>query len=182
MQINLTEFKISDKNELVSLLISERWEFHSMPRIPKEKVIERLESGYYKSTENKTFWITDDKNNKAGFIRLFDLGDDINSSETPLFDIRIKKEFRGKGIGKQAVKWLTEYVFTNFPNKNRLEANTRYDNIVMRSVLEKCGFVKEAHYRQGWPDEYGNKYDCVGYCILKRDWETKTLTPVNWSG
>jgi RimJ/RimL family protein N-acetyltransferase len=50
----------------------------------------------------------------------------------------------------------------------------------MRRVLEACGFVKEAHYRQAWPDEKGGKHDCVGYCILKSDWENKTLTPVKW--
>lgn len=50
----------------------------------------------------------------------------------------------------------------------------------MRKVLEKCGFVKEAHYRQSWPDKNGNKIDTVGYGILRKDWESGEKTTVYW--
>ena len=35
----------------------------------------------------------EDKDVVIGFIRIFDLGEDIFDDETPLFDIRIKKDF-----------------------------------------------------------------------------------------
>ena len=116
----------------------------------------------------------------VGVIRLFDLGSGPDDDETPLFDIKIKEEFRGKGIGKQALGWLTDFVFSNYLNKTRFEATTRIDNIAMRRVFENCGFVKEAHYRQAWPDAEGNRYDCTGYAILRSDWLNKTKTPVNF--
>jgi len=78
------------------------------------------------------------------------------------------------------VKWLIAYVFNNYPNKTRFEATTRIDNLGMRRVLEKCGFVKEAHYRQSWPGEDRKKFDCAGYAILKRDWMENNKTPVEW--
>ncbi|HEY3250206.1 MAG TPA: GNAT family protein [Ignavibacteria bacterium] len=180
MQINFTELKIEDKNDLINFLVSERWEFHSLPEIPPGKVIEQLNNGYFTGKGKKTFLISGENRERIGVIRLFDLGDDVNSTETPLFDLKIKKEFRNKGIGKNAVRWLTEYVFNYYPNKDRLEATTRYDNIAMRKVLEECCFVKEAHYRLAWSDENGNKYDCTGYGILRSDWENKTKTPVNF--
>ncbi|MFS4103262.1 hypothetical protein [Streptomyces sp. PD-S100-1] len=34
---------------------------------------------------------------------------------TPLFDLRIRSGHRGRGLGRQALTWLTRYVFTEFP-------------------------------------------------------------------
>ncbi len=181
MQINITEFKTEDKDSLVNFLSGERWDFHSTPLISKEKLHEQFQNDYFTGEGKRTFWILDgDK--KIGVIRLFDLGDDKLDDETPLFDIKITKEYRSKSVGEQSLKWLTDFVFTNYPNKNRFEATTRIDNTAMRKVLEKCGFVKEAHYRQAWPDENKkNLYDCAGYSILRNDWKNNTKTPVDFN-
>jgi RimJ/RimL family protein N-acetyltransferase len=177
MQIEITEFN-GEKEELADFICGELWEFHGTPQAKKEKVLENIESGYYTGEGKRTFWINEG-DRKIGFIRLFDLGDDKLNDETPMFDIRITKSSRGKGAGKQALKWLTEYVFTNYPNKNRFEATTRIDNIAMRRTFEKCGFVKEAHYREAWPVDK-KRYDCAGYAILRNDWLNKIKTPVKF--
>jgi RimJ/RimL family protein N-acetyltransferase len=52
----------------------------------------------------------------------------------------------------------------------------------MRTVLRRCGYVKEAHYRQGWPDQDGVIHDGIGYALLRQDWERGTTTPVDWDG
>jgi RimJ/RimL family protein N-acetyltransferase len=178
--MKLEEFKPEDSEILIEILVNNLWEFHSGQGWKKEQVEEKIKSGYYNSNEAKTFFIVEE-NDVIGFIRIFDLGDDIMDDETPLFDIRIKKEFRGKGFGKQAVDLAIEFVFNTYPNKSRFEATTRYDNIAMRKVLEKCGFVKEAHYRQSWPDKNNVKVDTVGYGILRSDWENNSRTDVNWN-
>lgn len=179
MEINFKEFSDTESEELTQFLCGERWEFHSTPQLTKEKIIKNFEDGYFTKEGKRTFWILD-KEKKIGVIRLFDLGDDRLDDETPLFDIKITKDYRSKSVGEQALKWLTEFVFTNYPNKNRFEATTRADNIAMRRVFEKCGFVKEAHYRQAWPDENKNLNDCVGYSILRNDWKDKITTSVDW--
>ncbi len=183
MEIIFTEFRSTEKDQLIDFLLSGYWQHHSTPRISKEKLETQYESGYFTGEGCRTFLIKD-KNEDViiGVMRLFDLGSGIEDDETPLFDIKIKEESRGKGIGKQALSWLTDFVFANYPNKHRFEATTRIDNTAMRRVFEHCGFVKEAHYRQAWPDAYGNRYDCTGYAILRSDWLNKTRTPVKWEG
>lgn len=178
-ELKLKELEDSGKDILVDILTSDTWPFHSTPVLEKEKIIEQFEKGYFSGPGKRTFLI-EYSNEKVGVIRLFDLGESIEDDETPLFDIKIKREFRGKGIGESAVRKLVALVFNEYPNKNRFDATTRADNIAMRRVFEKCGFVKEAHYRQAWPDEEGNKFDCAGYSILRQDWKNKTKTPVDW--
>ena len=177
--VSLIEFQTVDINVLFSILTSDTWPFHSTPVLEKEKIIEQLEKGYFNGPGKRTFLI-EYADKTVGVTRLFDLGESIEDDETPLFDIKIKREFRGKGIGESAVRKLVALVFNEYPNKNRFDATTRADNIAMRRVFEKCGFVKEAHYRQAWPDEEGNKFDCAGYSILRQDWKNKTKTPVDW--
>jgi RimJ/RimL family protein N-acetyltransferase len=50
----------------------------------------------------------------------------------------------------------------------------------MRRVFRRSGYVKEGHYRDGWPDPDGTVHDAVGYAILRRDWLSGTTTAVRW--
>jgi len=70
-------------------------------------------------------------------------------------------------------------VFTT-TSQRRLYGQTRVDNHAMRTVFRRCGFVKEAHYRQDWPRPDGTLSDSVGYTLLRQDWEGGTTTPVVW--
>jgi len=180
MEIRLEEFNNSHADFLVLFLTGEQWPFHSGTGLAEDEVRERIQSGFYTKPGVKTFIVFDESNERIGYVRLFDLGSDLKDSETPLFDIRFRESERGRGRGKATVKALVDYVFTTYPNKNRFEATTRHDNIAMRKVLKRCGFVKEAHYRRAWPDKSGTPVDCVGYGILRSDWETGTTTPVPW--
>jgi RimJ/RimL family protein N-acetyltransferase len=54
------------------------------------------------------------------------------------------------------------------------------DNTAMRALFRANRFVKEAHYRQAWPDKDGVLHDAIGYAILRHDWLSGTVTPVNW--
>lgn len=98
-----------------------------------------------------------------------------------MFDIRLADNSRSKGCGSVALKQIVDYVFNNYPNKKRIEATTRNDNKAMRRVLEKCLFVKEAHYRKGWSGQDGKDYDAIGYGILKEDWELGSVTELDWN-
>jgi len=178
--MKIKPFKIEDKEKLISLLTGSSWDFHSKPNLGLEYVVQQIQSGYYTQKGQQTFLIFQPKNEVAGYFRIFDLGEDMEDDGIPLFDIRIAADKRGQGIGKQAVHWLTDYVFTNYPKKDRIEATTRHDNVTMQKVLIRCNYVKESHYRQGWILANGEKTDAAGYSILRQDWKTGIVTPINW--
>lgn len=175
MEIRFEEFK-DEVNELIEFLTSNTWEFH-FTRNPKPEIIRKsYEDHYYSSEGSKTFWVILDQDTKAGIIRVYDLEDDC-----PVFDIRISSKYKGMGIGTRTVKWLVDYVFTTFPDKTRIEGDTRQDNYAMRTVFHKCGFVREGHFRNAWGDVDGNLHDAIAYGFTKEDWESGKTTPVDWN-
>lgn len=152
------------------------WDNFTNPHISYEQAVRWIDKGGLHGPDRKPFWITF-QNNTVGLLQLNDVLDD-----TAMFDIRINTQYRRMGFGRQALKWLTGYTFENYPAIRRIEANTRADNVGMRRVLRACGYVKEAHYREGWntvdrPDQW---VDGVAYTILGRDWFNHTTTPVHW--
>ncbi|WP_315115595.1 GNAT family N-acetyltransferase [uncultured Clostridium sp.] len=175
MKIYFQEFK-DEIDTLIEFLTSDTWEFHGIPNPKPESIRASYENQYYNGDDCKTFWIALDQDTKVGMIRIYDLYDD-----TPLFDIRILNNYKGMGIGTIAVKWISSYIFNNFPNTERIEGNTREDNYAMRCVFHKCAFVKEAHFRKAWPSKDGKLYDAIGYGIIKVDWASGQVTPVNWN-
>ncbi len=175
MKLEFTGYRPEDADKLAQWISSDKWPFHGNPEPEPEKVKKWISDGFFDGDENRTFWIlAEGENVAAGLISLHEFTDD-----TPIFDIRIRSEFRGKGIGKSAVKWLAEYVFTK-TEKERIEGHTRADNAAMRKVFRDCGWVKEAHHRKCWPDNEGYKHDSVTYAVLKEDHLSGKKTPVKW--
>jgi RimJ/RimL family protein N-acetyltransferase len=162
-------FDREDTKALKRFITGEEWPFHVVSNPDEAFVTRQLVKGGY----DDSFWITD-AGQRLGIVRLMDLDDG-----TPLFDLRIAAAARGRGAGTATVNWLTEHIFRNYAT-NRIEGNTRQDNLAMRRVFAKAGYVKEAHYRESWPGR-DRMYDCVGYAILRHDWRDRTTTPVNWA-
>ena len=154
---------VTDVDEYVKFLTGEEWPFHQKPKPDPAEI--RL--------GDNTFWIVED-GDKVGIVRLLDLAD-IDDGGAPLFDLRVTADARGRGIGAAAVRWLTSHIFTDYAT-NRIEATTREDNHAMRRVLDKTGYLQEAHYREAWPAP-DRVYDAVGYAILRRHWAADPVTP-----
>lgn len=175
MKVYFKEFK-DEIDTLISFMTSDVWEFYGTPNPKPERIRASYENNYFTGGDCKTFWVISEDNIKVGMIRIYDLEDG-----DPLFDIRILSKYKGKGIGTTTIKWLVDYVFNNFSDKNRIEANTRQDNYAMRCVFNKCGFAKEAHHRKAWVGEDKKEYDAISYAITKEDWKNGVVTPVNWN-
>jgi RimJ/RimL family protein N-acetyltransferase len=163
-----------DPDGLAAFLTGDTWPFHGSPVVTADVARQWIADGRYGGDDNRAFWITVDGED-AGLIRLMDLGD-----RTPVFDLRIRARFRGRGIGVQALRWLTAYLFTELPEIRRVEGHTRQDNRAMRRAFQRAGYVKEAHYREAWPVAGGEVYDAVGYAILRQDWLAGTTTAPEW--
>lgn len=167
-----------EQDLLVKWLSSEMWPFHVNTHLTRETVLNWIQVGTFTGTDCQVFWITTESCERVGLIRLFDL-DDVDDGY-PLFDLRIRATERGKGIGQQALQWLTRYLFETYPQLNRIAGTTRNDNHAMRRVFQKCGYIKEGHFRQDWDGSDGKQYDTIHYAILREDWSNQTITPVNW--
>jgi len=178
--LRLKNFEEKEHQKLKDLFIQNNWEYHSKTQISEEKFNQLYQSDYFKGDEIELLLIMQ-QDDVISMIRLFDLGKDKADPETPLFDIRIASKNRNKGIGNWAVGEMLKHVFKNYPNKYRIEATTRIDNLRMRKVLEANLFIKEAHYRSCWPIEGATlKMDTIGYGLLKSDWLNRRVTPINW--
>ncbi|MCS4276986.1 RimJ/RimL family protein N-acetyltransferase [Mycetocola sp. BIGb0189] len=147
---------------------------HVVQRPSIEVARERWDSGDFALPNNLAYWITR-AGERIGYLNFQEISDG-----TPMLDLRLADHGRGLGFGTRALDIGLGLMFTLFPAVNRIEGNTRIDNTPMRRVFEHVGFVKEAHYRQGWAVEGSEPVDSVAYALLRGDWETGTTTPVVW--
>ncbi|MFC5998507.1 GNAT family N-acetyltransferase [Quadrisphaera sp. GCM10027208] len=164
-----------DRAALVDFMTRNVFPFHVRPRLSVEDVERAICEGVFRSDDNDSYWIEHPHMGRIGFLRLEDLTD-----SAPLLDLRLDGPFRGRGLGAQALRAATDLVFGTMPDVNRFEGQTREDNVAMRRTFLRCGWVKEAHYRDGWPVEGAEPVASVAYGILRRDWLTGTTTTFVW--
>jgi RimJ/RimL family protein N-acetyltransferase len=164
-----------DHDALVEFMTRNKFPFHGRPRPIAADVEAAISKGAYRDEDNDSFWIDHSELGRIGFFRLEDLSDDA-----PLFDLRLDTPLRGRGLGVQVLRAATNYVFSTMPDVNRFEGQTREDNTAMRKTFLRCGWLKEAHYREGWPVDGGAPVAAVAYSIIRRDWETGQTTTFIW--
>ncbi|MGB3414156.1 MAG: GNAT family protein [Microbacteriaceae bacterium] len=161
--------------EFVDFMTNNTFPFHVRIQPSREQIIEALNSGRFDDDDHLTFWVGHRLYGKIGVMILEDLGDNA-----PLFDFRLDERFRGLGFGTPALRLLASYVFETFPEVNRFEGQTREDNIAMRKTFLRAGFLKEAHYSEGWPVDNGKPLASVAYAILRSDWLSGEATQFVW--
>ncbi|ASK65985.1 GNAT family N-acetyltransferase [Brachybacterium avium] len=164
-----------DHDALVEFMTRNEFPFHGRPHPRAADVETAIRDGAYRDEDNDSFWIDHRELGRIGFLRLEDLSDDA-----PLFDLRLDAPFRGRGLGADVLKAATDHVFRTLADVQRFEGQTREDNLAMRRTFVRCGWLKEAHYREAWPVDGGAPLASVAYGILRRDWETGRTTPLLW--
>jgi RimJ/RimL family protein N-acetyltransferase len=165
-----------DREALLALLTREEWTYRARPVISEGEVEDELERGIYAGEDVITVMI-EVEGEVAGYVRAEGLS---HAQEDPQLDFRLRAPARGRGIGLAALRHITELVFSRHPGKRRIEGQTRVDNVAMRKVFARGGYVQEAVYRRAWPGANGEFFDGIGYAILRDDWESGTVTPVRW--
>jgi RimJ/RimL family protein N-acetyltransferase len=163
----------ADADALRAFLTSNAFPFHVRSQPTVADVDARIADGGFAGPEHEALWVEVAGSGRVGLVVLDDLED-----PGVLFDLRLAESARGRGLGVPVVRAMTEHVFRTYPHVTRFEAQTRDDNRPMRRVLVRAGFVKEAHYRDGWPVVGGEPRASVGYAVLRRDHESGTTTPV----
>lgn len=175
-----------DAAALTDFLTAQSYPFHVRPALDAAYVREAINDGRYgynpehyatdaaADTDHRGWWIMAGQV-RVGVVVLEDLTDGA-----PLFDLRLADQHRGRGLGAAVLRNLTRLVFDTYPEVDRFEGQTREDNIAMRKVFLRSGFIKEAHYRRGWPVEGDEPVASVAYAILRQDWESGTTTTFEW--
>lgn len=164
-----------DREPLISFMTRNEFPFHVWSHPTREIVETAISGGAYRDDDNDSYWIDHSEHGRIGFFRFEDLSED-----TPLFDFRLDAPFRRRALGPEVLRAATQHVFTTMPTVNRFEGQTREDNVAMRKTFLRCGWVKEAHYRESWPNEEGTLLASIAYAILRRDWETGKTTHLIW--
>ena len=165
----------TDRSALTDFLAANEWPFHIGTRLSRREITRAIHSGRSRDSENDTFWIDHDPHGRLGIVRFEDLPD------SPMLDLRLGERARGRSLGAVALSAATRHVFETYPAVHRFEGTTRRDNIAMRRAFERCGWVKECHYRQAWHTADGRLLNSVGYAILRSDYESGVVTPVPWN-
>lgn len=77
-------------------------------------------------------------------------------------------DFRGKGLGSEAIKLVLNYAFHEL-NLNRVGLDVIGNNKNAVSCYEKCGFIVEGTVRQAVLRD-GQAYDRIYMGVLKNEW------------
>jgi len=155
-----------DREVAVDFLASNEWPFHGRPKLSHDQAAEVGVAG----DDIVSFWVKDG-GEPVGLIRVFDLTDlDVGS---PLLDIRIAAQHRGRGVGTEAVLRVTDHLFTAYGKLRRIEATTRHDNVPMQRVFDRCGFRLEGRMLEAWTNADGSRADTWTYAILRREWSAR---------
>jgi RimJ/RimL family protein N-acetyltransferase len=161
----------ADRDELIAFLTSNRFPFHVSVSPTRAAIEQRIADGAFAGPGHAVFRVEVD-GSPEGLVVLDDLDDDA-----PMIDVRLAEASRGRGLGSALVGALASSVFEHFAHVARIEAQARDDNVVMRRVLAKNGWVQEAQYRRTWPVEDGPPRDSVAYGLLREDHRSGTTTP-----
>lgn len=165
----------ADRLGLVEFFTGNAFPFHVHDRRRTIAEVERLiVAGVFRDVDHDSYWLHHSSLGRVGYLRFDDIRD-----PTPMFDLRLGEDFRGRGLGVSALQLAADHAFTSLAVE-RFEGQTRGDNQAMRSVFERAGWTKEAHYRRAWPVPSGVPQDSVSYAILRQEWETRTGIGLQW--
>jgi RimJ/RimL family protein N-acetyltransferase len=155
-----------DGEMAVEFLASNEWPYHGLPKLSRDQAAAVSVAG----DDVVSFWVKAG-GEPIGLIRVFDLADlDVGS---PLLDIRIAAQHRGRGVGTAAVSWVADHLFTTYSELHRIEATTRHDNVPMQQVFDRCGFRLEGRMLEAWTNADGSRADTWTYASLRREWSAR---------
>ena len=95
---------------------------------------------------------------------------DLASGEG-LLDIRLARDVRGRGVGREVLRQLADHHFAEVPGLRRLEGRAHEMNVPMQRAFNAAGFRLEARYRDAAALPDGSFASLWGYALTRQDWE-----------
>ena len=88
---------------------------------------------------------------------------------------------RGRGVGVEAVRLMSDHLFETFPNIWRLQLIIETWNVASWKLAERCAFVREGLLRSAGFGT-GDPADCFIYARTRKDWAEGRHRPVSLGG
>lgn len=82
--------------------------------------------------------------------------------------VTLAKESHGHGYATEALKLVIDWLFTSL-NKHRITTSIDPRNFKSIALVERVGFIKEAHFRESLFLD-GEWVDDIIYAILRKEW------------
>ncbi|MDC3379485.1 GNAT family N-acetyltransferase, partial [Planctomycetota bacterium] len=161
--LRLVPWVETEGEALAAWVAADTWPFHGTANPTAEQVEGWIAKGVFTGDDNQTLWIQEG-DERVGLLAFHEIDD-----ATPIFDLRLRSAVRGRGFGKQALALVAEHAFAQL-DKTRVEGHTRVDNLPMINVFQACGWTRESHTRECWPDAQGTLLDALTFGLLRREW------------
>ena len=98
----------------------------------------------YQKNKTKKFFTICDNNKPIGFMGLSNIN--VVNRNADLFIVIGESEYRGKGVGKKAVKWLVDYGFEKL-NLHKINLGVIKNNIAAVKLYKSIGFKVEGEMK-----------------------------------
>lgn len=130
----------------------------------KDAYVENMKKNF--SDHHSMFAIIEDKESKPLGIISYRSRNDSAVAEVGM--LLADPEVRGKGIGEEALRLFTDYLF-NIRTFARIQYQTRVDNAAMKRIGEKVGYTVEGILRNYFYDQ-GKYRDYYMIAMTREDW------------
>src|SRR5690606_14599782 len=138
MKIIFKEAGIEELENILTLI----YRFYEVS--PAEALAEKLKTSVMELIANPKYgkaWLISVDNYIAGYIVLtFGFSIEYNGKDALVDEFFIDESYRGKGIGKKALEFVTEYSKNNGINAIHLEVKEKHNKA--KRLYEREGFVK----------------------------------------
>lgn len=168
-RLQFREFELSDATEIFQMKRNEiimRYTDRPSPQsvAESEEQVKRIRQSFVDHTGMN--WILMEKETKVmtGTIGFWRIDQEHNRAE---IGYMLKPEFWGRGLMTEAIKTAIGYAFKQM-EVHSIEANVNPLNSKSINVLERCGFKKEAYFRENYFSN-GRYLDSLIYSLLERD-------------
>lgn len=82
----------------------------------------------------------------------------------------------GMGYGRAALRWAQAHAFETL-GAHRASLEVAAHNTLARRLYERCGFVHEGTWREGFRSEDGTYVDLAAYGMLAREYASRDIRP-----
>lgn len=131
----------------------------------EEKLAADLDGGMW-ATHDRWGWAIVVDGEPVGFALVTDI-----ASGDAAVDLRITREHRGRGVGREILRQLADHHFAATPRLTRLAGRTHEHNVPMQRAFNAAGFRMEARYRDSFELPDGGRAAEWGYALTRTDWE-----------